>query len=118
MQTATMTAVSPKASIDSALFILRGVRLVREIALIYGMRPGILGTCSLLRRVLYGAATVATVDFAAGIAVQGLVSNAFAQKLGGDMAAAAAAWQRMFRLGQVAVSACRILPKAANPDEL
>ncbi len=117
MQIATAAALSPKAWLDGALFMWRGVRLVREIAEIYGLRPGILGTWTLLRRVMLGAATVAAADLAGGVAMQALVTSTLVQKLGGEVAGAAAAWQRMYRLGQAAIAACRPLPRTSDLPE-
>jgi len=117
MQIATAAALSPKAWLDGALFMWRGVRLVREIAEIYGLRPGTLATWKLVRRVMLGAATVAAVDLAGNAALQALVTSSLAQKLGGEVAGAAAAWQRMYRLGQAAIAACRPLPRTSDPAE-
>lgn len=117
LQIATAAALSPKAWLDGALFMWRGVRLVREIAEIYGLRPGILGTWRLVRRVMLGAATVAAADLAGGVAMQALVTSSLAQKVGGEVAGAAAAWQRMDRLGQAAIAACRPLPRNPDPAE-
>ncbi|MEJ0068310.1 MAG: DUF697 domain-containing protein [Pseudomonadota bacterium] len=116
MQIAAATALSPKAFFDSALFILRGARLVREIAVIYGMRPSTLGTWSLLRRVAFGSTVVAAADLGGALAMQALFSSKLLENIGGDLAGAAAAGQRMLRIGQAAIAACRIVPKPARND--
>lgn len=102
-----MAAVSPTAGVDAALFTLRGIRLVRRIATIYGLRPRSLSTLVLLRRVMVNASLVAAGDIAGGMLGHALLTNPFAQKLAGEVAGATIASQRMWRLGRIAQAACR-----------
>ena len=52
-----LTAVMPSPVFDGAVAAWRGLRLMREVAVIYGLRPGPLVTLSLMRRVATTAAT-------------------------------------------------------------
>lgn len=110
-QIAVVTALCPIGSVDAALFILRGVRLVHEVAVIYGMRPSMLGTYALLRRVMFGATTVVAAQFVSNLMVQDLTANEIISKFVGNVAAAGASWQRMRRVGLVAIASCRILSR-------
>lgn len=112
-----MSAVSPSASIDALLFSLRGVRLVRQIARAYGLRPHALATWALLRRVMTSASLVAAADVASGMLSHAILTNPFAQKIAGEVAGAAVASQRMYRLGRVSSVACRLFPRRSGRDE-
>ena len=54
-QAALSTAISPLALLDAAIVIWRGVRLTKEIAQLYGFKPGWISTIVLLRK---GAFTI------------------------------------------------------------
>lgn len=53
-----MVAITPSPALDGVLAGLRGLRLIRQVAQIYGLRPGVLVTAALLRRVAWTAAGV------------------------------------------------------------
>ena len=55
-------SVSPIALLDAALVLWRSVRMVREIAEIYGLRPGLAGSMVLLRHLLTSGLYVIGVD--------------------------------------------------------
>jgi putative membrane protein len=105
-----MTAVSPAASWDALLFAWRGVRLIRQIADIYGVRPRLVGTFMLMRRVMTSASLVAAADIAGNMVSHAILTNPWAQKIAGEVAGATVSAQRMHRLGRVAAASCRVLP--------
>ena len=70
-----MTAISPSPGLDALVFAWRGVRLVRQVAALHGLRPGLAGTLALLRRTLQDAAMVAATDVAVDAAARALLSN-------------------------------------------
>ena len=111
-----MSAMSPSASIDALLFSFRGVRLVRQIARAYGLRPHGLATWELLRRTMSSASLVAAADIAGGMLSHAILTNPFAAKIAGEVAGAAVASQRMYRLGTIATSACRLFPKRSGGE--
>jgi putative membrane protein len=78
----------------------------RQVAALHGLRPGLLGTMSLLRRVMTSAASVAAMDFAADTAARALLSNPLLQHLAGDMAASGIAARRMIVLARATDAAC------------
>lgn len=111
LQAFAVTAVSPSPGLDAAIFAWRGVRLVRQVAALHGLRPGLAGTLALLRRVAVDAGAVAATDVAVDAVVRGLLSSPLAEHVAGEAAAAAVAARRMILLARAADEACRILPR-------
>lgn len=107
--TALGVSVSPVASIDAALVIWRSVRMVREIAQIYGLRPGAAATISLVRRLLYGALQSVAVDVLGDAWIQ-LLGHRFASVLSARLGEGVFAAVRVARLGILAIEQCRPLP--------
>lgn len=105
-QAFAINAVSPTALLDTLLFAARALRLVREIAEIYGQRPGLAGTVHLLRRLASGAGMVGAVDLIGGVLVQQL-GGAIVERLSASAAESAYAAQKMARLGIIAMALCR-----------
>jgi putative membrane protein len=110
IQSFAVTAISPSPALDVLVFGWRGVRLVRQIAALHGIRPGAAASLALLRRTLMDAATVAATDIAVDTAARAVLSNPLLQHLAGETAAGAVAARRMLRLSRVAAEACRIVP--------
>jgi len=112
--TAIGVAASPVGLLVAVIGIARALRMIREIATIYGLRPGTFGSLRLLKRVLLDGAGFASADLASdawteiigglGSRVTGMVSG----KLGEGVFAAV----RMTRLGLAAMQACRPVPFA------
>ncbi len=101
-----INAVSPTMLTDTLFFAVRALRMVREIAEIYGQRPGLAGTVHLLRRLIGGAGLVGAVDVAGGVLVQQL-GGAVLERISANAAESAYAGQKMARLGLVAMALCR-----------
>jgi putative membrane protein len=114
-QAFAINAVSPTALLDTVLFAARATRLVREVAEIYGQRPGLAGTVHLLRRLASGAGMVGAVDLVGGILVQQL-GGAVMERLSASAAESAYAAQKMARLGTIAMALCR--PVEFRPGEV
>ncbi|WP_372618921.1 DUF697 domain-containing protein [Falsiroseomonas sp.] len=104
------TAVVPSPALDAVFFAWRGFRLVREVAAIHGLRPGLAGTLSLLRRAVFEAGAVAAADVAIDAATRALVTNPLFEKIAGETGKGAVAARRMLMLSRAASRACRILP--------
>ena len=100
--------------LDTLLFAGRAMRLIREIAEIYGQRPGLAGTVHLLRRLASGAGLVGAVDVVGGVIVQQL-GGAVLERLSASAAESAYAAQKMARLGLIAMASCR--PIEFRPGE-
>ena len=113
-QAFAINAISPTALLDTFLFAARAMRLIREIAEIYGQRPGLAGTVHLLRRLASGAGLVGAVDIVGGVIAQQL-GGAVLERLSASAAESAYAAQKMARLGLVAMASCR--PIEFRPGE-
>lgn len=111
--TAVTTALSPSALLDLTVVLWRNLKLVREIAALYGAQPGYIGSVRLLRRML------------ANLAVAGLTESAHhlaVEALGGTIAAAISTRMGQgvinglltARVGLTAMHLCR--PIAFGPD--
>lgn len=111
LQAFALTAISPSPALDVLVFAWRGIRLVRQVAALHGLRPGIAGTMALLRRVALDAATVAATDVAVDAVVRGVLSSRIAEHVAGETAVGAVAARRMILLARVADEACRVLPR-------
>jgi putative membrane protein len=101
-----VTAAVPSPALDALVVGWRGVRLVRQIAELHGLRPGLLGTLALLRRTAMSAAGVAAADMAINSATRAVLSNPLLQHLAGDVAGAGVAARRMVVLARAATAAC------------
>jgi len=113
-QAFAINAISPTVLLDTLLFAARATRLVREIAEIYGQRPGLTGTVHLLRRLASGAGLVGAVDVVGGVIAQQL-GGAVLEHVSASAAESAYAAQKMARLGLVAMASCR--PIEFRPGE-
>ncbi|WP_377807667.1 TIGR01620 family protein [Azospirillum sp. A29] len=111
--TAVATALSPAALLDFAVVLWRNLKLVREIAALYGARPGYVGSLRLLRRMLANIAVAGVAESAHHVAVEAL---------GGSLAAAISTRMGQgvinglltARVGLTAMHLCR--PIAFGPD--
>jgi uncharacterized membrane protein YcjF (UPF0283 family) len=110
LQVFTVAAAVPSPALDGLLVGWRGVRLVRQVAELHGVRPGVFGTFALLRRVAFGAAGVVATDFAADAVTRALLSNPLVERVASDVAGAGVAARRMIVLARVAAAACSPLP--------
>jgi putative membrane protein len=88
----------------------RGVRLVRQVAGLYGMRPGVIGTLGLLRRTALSAGMVAGSEVAINAAAHAILSNPLLTHAFGEMAGAGVAARRMVLLARSTAAACSPLP--------
>ena len=106
LQIFAIAAAVPSPALDGVLVAWRGVRLVREVAALHGMRPGLLGTLSLLRRVAFSAAGVVAADLAADTLTRAALSNPLLGHVAGDVAASGVAARRMVVLARATSVAC------------
>jgi putative membrane protein len=106
------TAASPIALLDAAIVFARALRMIREIAAIYGFRPGGLAALGLLRRVLIQSAGVAGADILGELSADmlGRLGHKLAGTVSARLGVGIFAATRMARLGLATQSACRPLP--------
>ncbi len=110
VQMAAGIAATPSAELAVLLVAWRGVRLVRQVAGLYGMRPGVIGTLGLLRRTALSAGMVAGSEVAINAAAHAILSNPLLAHAFGEMAGAGVAARRMVLLARSTAAACSPLP--------
>ena len=108
-QAALSTAISPLAILDAAIVIWRGVRLTKEIATLYGFKPGWISTIVLLKQGAFtiffvGAAELATeyVNAASESTIVSKLSMSAGEGISNGILLA--------RIGYGVMAACRPLP--------
>ena len=106
VQTLAGVAATPAPALAVLLVTWRGVRLVRQVAALHGMRPGLLGTLGLLRRSVLAAGLVAGSEVAINAAAHALLSNPLLTHALGEMAGAGVAARRMILLARSTAVAC------------
>lgn len=108
-----LVALSPTGLTDTVLFVSRAMRLSREVAEIYGLRPSTASLALLGRRVLKDAGMVTMAD-AAGDLVTGFLGGSDAGKLSTLAGEGAIGAQRMARFSLLAIEGCR--PVRFHPE--
>ncbi len=107
LQSGVVIAVTPSPSLDGIMTAFCGVRLVRQVAQIYGLRPGTLVTLALFRRVIFSAAGVAGVEYLAqSLADHTLQKLPIIKDLAGAVPGTSVAAIRVYRLAIVTAGAC------------
>lgn len=106
VQVLAITAAIPSPILDGVIVALRGIRLVRQVATLYGFRPGAIGTIALLRRTLLSGIYVTSTNIAVDTMVKAVLSNPNLRHLAGDVAGAGVAARRMIVLARVTAAAC------------
>jgi putative membrane protein len=115
-QVAAGIAATPASSLVVLLVAWRGLRLVRQVAALHGMRPGLFGTLALLRRTMLAAGFVAGSEAAVNAAAHAVLSNPLLAHAFGDMAGAGVAARRMILLARATAAACNPLGTARDAD--
>jgi putative membrane protein len=111
--TAIGASVSPVAGIDALIVLWRSLRMVREVAQVYGLRPTRLSVLALVRRMFVTATFAVTADMV-GDVLGAHLGGRLAGLVSGKLAEGVYAGVRTARLGLLAIEQCRPLPFAAD----
>jgi putative membrane protein len=111
--TAIGASVSPVAGVDALIVLWRSMRMVREVAEVYGLRPTRLSVLALIRRMFLTATFAVTADVV-GDVLGAHVGGRLAGLVSGKLAEGVFAGVRTARLGLLAIEQCRPLPFAAD----
>jgi putative membrane protein len=111
LQSVAIVAATPSPALDALTVGWCGVRLIRQVAALHGMRPGILGTLALLQKTALAAATVAATEIAVNAATHAMIAHPLLRHLAGDVAGAGVAARRMIVLARAAAAACSPLTR-------
>lgn len=109
-----VTAVSPRAIIDILFVAVAALRLIRQLAHLYGGRPGALGMISLFRQVITHLAITGGMAASDGL-VQQVLGHGIAAKLSHKLGEGVLNGLLTARLGLAAIDVTRPLPFMALP---
>jgi putative membrane protein len=106
---ALVTAVSPRALVDIGFVIFESVRLVRNLADLYGARPGVFGFWRLVRAILAHLAVTGGLVLTDGI-IEQLIGQGLATKLSARLGEGVVNGLMTVRVGIAAMRVVRPLP--------
>lgn len=104
-----VTAISPRAAVDMVFVLINALRMVRQLAVLYGGRPGALGMLRLFRQVVSHLAVTGGVGVADGV-VQQVVGHGLAARLSARLGEGMINGLLTARLGLLTIDLVRPLP--------
>jgi putative membrane protein len=106
-QGAAMVAIIPSPALEGLAAGLRSLKLIRDIAALYGLRPGVSVTLGLVRRAAVTAASVYGVnEMAAAAAAHFLADAPVLRSIASAAPGAGITARRMYLLAQTVAEAC------------
>ncbi|OJY73635.1 MAG: hypothetical protein BGP12_13690 [Rhodospirillales bacterium 70-18] len=113
LEGAALVAILPHPALDGVFAGLRGLRVIRQVAALYGLRPGTLASFALARRVVWTAAGTAGMDMLAQTMLDQVMTTVpGVRHLAAAIPGAGVAAVRLYRLAGITASACDPLPPA------
>ncbi len=109
-----VTAISPRAMLDVVFVLIAAVRLVGQLARLYGGRPGAIGMFRLMRQTVSHLAITGGIAIGDGL-VQQVLGHGIAAKLSSKLGEGILNGMLTARLGLAAIDLTRPLPFEALP---
>jgi putative membrane protein len=107
VQSASLIAISPHASWDGLIAGVRAVLIIRAVARLFGLRPGMAMTIALFRKVAWTAAGTAGIELASqGLADQVLGAMPIVKHIAASVPGSGVAALRLYRLATITAEAC------------
>lgn len=107
LQAASLIAVSPHPSWDGMIAGLRGLLIIRDVARLFGLRPGLAVTLLLVRKVAWAAAGISGLDLLSqSLADHALHVLPFTKHIVEKIPGSGMAALRLYRLATIAADAC------------
>ncbi len=108
---ATLVAVCPHPAWDGLIAGGRGLLVIRRVAALHGLRPGLAVTLALLRRVAWTAAGTTGISLMSqGLADHALASLPVLKHVAGALPGTGAVAVRLYRLAGITAEACSPVP--------
>ncbi len=104
-----VTAISPRAAVDMVFVLVNALRLVRQLAVLYGGRPGALGVLKLLRQVVSHLAVTGGVAVSDSL-LQQVIGHGLATRLSARLGEGMVNGLLTARLGLLTIDLVRPLP--------
>jgi putative membrane protein len=104
-----VTAISPRAAVDMVFVLINALRMVRQLATLYGGRPGALGVLKLFRQVISHLAVTGGVGMADSV-VQQVIGHGVAARLSARLGEGMVNGLLTARLGLLTIDLVRPLP--------
>ena len=112
VQAGVIVAITPSSALDGVFAGLRALVLIRQIARLYGLRPGPAVTIALLQRVAWTVATVSGVELVSRSATEMILEKVpVISHLAATVPGMSVTAYRLYRLASVAAEACSPLPE-------
>ena len=109
-----VTAVSPRAAIDMLFVLINALTMIRQLAALYGGRPGTLGVLKLARQVVSHLAMTGGVAVTDSL-LQQIIGHGVAARVSARLGEGVLNGVLTARLGILAIDATRPLPFSALP---
>jgi putative membrane protein len=117
VESGVMVALSPWASFDMLLVAWRNLRMIREIATVYGIAPGLLTQGKLLKQVLQNLAFAGASEVAMD-AGSALLGSSLTSSLSARAGQGIGAGLFTARTGLMTIKLCRPLPEPDRPKNM
>jgi putative membrane protein len=85
-QSVAIVAETHSAPLETLTVGWRGVRLIRQVPALHGMRPGIFGTLALLQKTAMAAASVAATEMAVNVVTRSIIAHPLLRHVASDVA--------------------------------